>query len=166
VATEVGESPVDRFLLAEIAMQERMGRASFHDLRAGTSRELSSHGGRVTAVALDSKGEVAVTGDFDGIVRAGPATGEEPHLLFGHRLEISSVAVSRDGKWIASASQDGTIRLWPMPEGPAFHTLPYAEILARLRSFTNLRAVQDAASTDGYRLEAGPFPGWKTLPEW
>ena len=40
-------------------------------------------------------------------------------------------------------SHDGTIRLWPMPEGRPFHTLPYDELLTRLRSFTNLRVVDD-----------------------
>jgi len=53
-----------------------------------------------------------------------------------------------------------------MPEGPPFHTLPYAEILKRLRALTNLLLVPDDASDTGYRIEVGPFPGWKTLPAW
>jgi hypothetical protein len=68
--------------------------------------------------------------------------------------------------WIASESQDGTIRLWPMPEGAPFHTLPYEEILERLRTLTNLRIVPDERSDTGYRTEIGPFPGWKTVPAW
>jgi len=115
-------------------------------------------------VALDPTGTIAVTGDLDGVVRVGPITGEEPHLLFGHEHQISSVAVSPDGRWIASASQDGTIRLWPMPDGTPFHVLPYEEILERLRGFTNLRVVADEGSDTGYRVEIGPFPGWKVLP--
>ena len=47
-----------------------------------------------------------------------------------------------------------------------FHTLAYEELLARLRAITNLRAVPDRQSTSGYRLEACPFPGWKTAPTW
>lgn len=145
---------------------QRLSTLSFHGLRSGTSRELKSHGNRVWAVALDPKGEIAVTGDFDGVVRVRPVTDEEPHLLYGHRLLASSVAVSPDGRFIASGSQDGTIRVWPMPKGRPFHTLPYDEILARLRSFTNLRVVPDPASADGYRYDAGPFPGWAKAPEW
>lgn len=100
------------------------------------------------------------------MVRVGPVSGETPHLLFSHELEITSVTVSPDGHWIASASEDGTIPLWPIPEGNPFHTLRYEEILSRIRAFTNLRVVSDEASDTGYRLEVGPFPGWKTMPVW
>jgi hypothetical protein len=38
--------------------------------------------------------------------------------------------------------------------------------MAVLRSHTNLRAVPDPHSATGYKLEAGPFPGWAKPPEW
>ena len=69
---------------------------------------------------------------------------------------------------LASSGDDGTIRLWQVPdvtERP-LHTLPVADLLAKLRTHTNLRAVPDPASDSGYRLEPGPFPGWGTPPEW
>lgn len=44
--------------------------------------------------------------------------------------------------------------------------LPYEESLERIRALTNLRVVADDASDTGYRVEPGPFPGWKTLPVW
>ncbi|RPI84516.1 MAG: hypothetical protein EHM42_07445, partial [Planctomycetaceae bacterium] len=41
-------------------------------------------------------------------------------FLRGHTLPVSSVAVSRDGRWIASGSHDGTLCLWrPGEERPA-----------------------------------------------
>jgi hypothetical protein len=46
------------------------------------------------------------------------------------------------------------------------YPLPYEEILERLRALTNLRVVPDEASDTGYRVDAGPFPGWKTVPVW
>ncbi len=39
-------------------------------------------------------------------------TGKSLHLFKGHKAEISTLAVSSDGKWAASASSDHTVRLW------------------------------------------------------
>jgi WD40 repeat protein len=137
-----------------------------HDLESGSVRNMASHGNRLSSIALDSTGTVVVTGDLDGVVRVGPIDGGDPHLLYGHTLEATSVAVSPNGRWVASGSQDGTIRLWPMPQRTPFHTLPYEEILDRLRGMTNLHVVPDDESDTGYRVDVGPFPGWKNLPEW
>jgi WD40 repeat protein/predicted Ser/Thr protein kinase len=153
-------------LLMDSNPDTRASTLGVHDLQTGSFRAITTHGNRLTAIALDGNERVVVTGDLDGVVRVGPITGEEPHLLYGHEHQISSVAVSPDGKWIASGSQDGTIRLWPMPEGTPFHTLPYEEILERIRGLTNLRVVADASSGTGYRVDVGTFPGWKSLPVW
>ena len=83
-----------------------------------------------------------------------------------HEGPVIDLAISPDGLWIASAGRDGRVRLWPMPEGRPFHTLPYDELLDKLHALTNLRAVDDEESSTGYRLEPGPFPGWETVPTW
>jgi hypothetical protein len=43
--------------------------------------------------------------------------------------------------------------------------LPQAELVAKLKSLTNLRAVRDTTSATGWKIDLGPFPGWKNLPE-
>ena len=149
----------------------RVGETSWlsaFDLDSGTTREITTHGNRLFSHGLDASGTILVTGGWDGVVRVGPLTGEEPHLLFGHAGPVYSVAVSPDGRWIASGGDDGTIRLWPMPDlsKPPLHTLPHDELLAKLKSLTNLRAVRDPASDTGWKIEIGPFPGWDTVPEW
>jgi hypothetical protein len=49
---------------------------------------------------------------------------------------------------------------------PPLHTLPHAELLAKLDNLTNLRVVRDASSSTGWKLEIGPFAGWKDVPTW
>ena len=133
----------------------------------GSERAVRSHGRTVNFAALDPTGEIMVTGDMDGIVRVGSADGSPPHLLLGHTQAVGKVVVSPDGRWIASKAGPEII-LWKMPDlsKPPLHTLPYDELMVKLHSFTNLEVVEDDASSTGYRLEVGPFPGWRDAPTW
>ena len=127
---------------------------------------ITTHGQRLMAAAFDATGRLVVTGDLDGVVRVGPVTGEEPHLLLGHTASVWAVAASPDGRWIASVSDE--VRLWPMPDigRPPLHTLPHDELMARLGALTNLRVVPDPSTSTGWTLDLGPFPGWKDVPTW
>ena len=137
------------------------------DLAGHTSRRITTHGARLNEARLSPSGRVIVTGDFDGVVRVGPVTGEEPYLLLGHQGVVTGLAISPDEQWIASASDDALF-VWPMPDltKPPLHTLPHAELMAKLDDLTNLRVVRDSTSATGWKLDVGPFPGWKDVPTW
>jgi hypothetical protein len=143
-------------------------RAVFLDLESGIERPLDAHGSRVGQVALDPTGTIAATGDQDGVIRVGPVTGEEPHLLLGHQSPVNSLAFDPLNRRIASGAGDGTVRLWPMPDlsKPPLHTLPHEELITKLKTLTNLRVVRDEESATGWTLQVGPFPGWETVPTW
>jgi WD40 repeat protein len=157
-----------RLVLARQICDQSPCGVTVHDLVSGTSTRLASHGNEVSAVSFDPGGTVAVSAGDDGVVRVGPITGETVHWLVGHEGRVATVAVSPDGRWIASGGVDGTIRLWPMPDLAVtpLNALPHPELLARLRSLTNLRVHRDPEAPESSVVHAGPFPGWETTPSW
>jgi WD40 repeat protein len=160
LVTEEGEVGVWR--------QDPTGSTLFFDLDTGEVTALTTHGSHVRGVATDQDGTVAVTADVDGVIRVGPVTGEEPHLLLGHDGVVLDLRVDPLGRWIASGGMDKTVRLWPMPDlsKPPLHTLPHDELIAKLKTLTNLRVVRDEESSTGWTLTPDPFPGWETAPTW
>jgi WD40 repeat protein len=151
-------------LLRSDNAQIPVGTASVYDLLERRERPLATHGNQVTLMAWDPSGARVVTGSRDGMVRVGPWTGEEPHLLIGHEGPIWGVRVDPTGRLVASTSEDGTVRIWPMPDGQPLHTWSHDAFLDKLRSLTNVRIVPDASAANGYRTTFLPFQGWDREP--
>jgi WD40 repeat protein/predicted Ser/Thr protein kinase len=150
---EGGNSPVFRF-----------------DLDSGSAEVLPAHGNQVTALALDPAGKLIATGSFDGTIRIGLPSGADPYLLLGQEGEgaIYSLAFSPDGRWLAASGESFTIHVWPVPDisKPLLHRRSHDDLLALLRTHTNLMALPDPVSLSGYRLDPGPFRGWARSPDW
>ena len=138
------------------------------DLLASTETHLASYGNRVFSIAMNASGTTIVTGGHDGVVRVGSTDGSEPHLLLGHEGWVVDVDIDPNERWVASGGSDTTVRIWPMPDlsKPPLHTLPHDDLLAKLKTLTNLRVVRDEEDPTGWTLTHDPFPGWETVPRW
>ncbi len=159
-------SPDGRYALASTPSVGAIptGSAFMIDLTTGERWDLESHGSELSLMAWTPSGDQIITGDRQGVVRVGPLTGEEPHLLLGHEGMVWGVGTDPTGRWIVSASEDGTVRLWPAPTGEPLQTLPKNEFLELLERQTNYRIVEDEESSSGYRVEIEPFLGWDRDP--
>jgi hypothetical protein len=137
------------------------------DLVSGETKGVGPPGVCVGAPPAAVSGEVFAVPGPDGVL-VGRVSSGAAHLLVGHEGPVQHVAVSPDGRWVATSGEDNTLRLWPMPDlsKPPLHTLPHDELLAKLHSLTNLRVVRAPESPGGWKIEVGPFPGWKDVPTW
>jgi WD40 repeat protein len=107
-------SPDGRWLLAGIGLE---GTVTIFDAatmeRVG---ELEGHADYIQDVAFLGGGRV-VTASGDGAKVWNLETREETMTLVGHTGPVNNVAVSPDGKVIATAGFDGTAKLWNASTG-------------------------------------------------
>ena len=140
------------------------------EFERGMSSHVRTHGNAVSAVAIDAHDRWVATGSFDGTIRIGPVSGDDPHVLLSQEGggAIYSLSFSRDGRWIAASGEGFRLTVWPVPDlsKRPFHRRPLDSLLKTLKTFTNLGAVPDSAAPNGYKLEPGVFPGWANPPEW
>ena len=81
-------------------------------VHGGPSRPLVGHSSWVAAAAFSNDGKTIVTGGRDLAVRVwDAATRQLLAVAHPHTDIIRSVALSRDGHWVLSASDDGTVRM-------------------------------------------------------
>jgi WD40 repeat protein/DNA-binding SARP family transcriptional activator len=86
-----------------------------YDLASGALQRLHFPAFTRNAVALSSRGQVALGGSNDGgswaiYLESINGAGQVP--LDGHTEAVNALSFSRDGRLLASASDDGTVRIW------------------------------------------------------
>ena len=85
--------------------------------RNSAAQVVRGHDGAVNAVAYLKDGRIA-TASEDATIAIWTAGKAEPEIVLkGHTAPIAALAVSPDGKTLASASWDHTVRLWSLAGG-------------------------------------------------
>jgi mono/diheme cytochrome c family protein len=80
-------------------------------------REIGGFGGTVFRLRFTPDGQAMVACSGDKLVHVLKPSGTVIRNLPGHQDWIYAVAISRDGKTIASGSWDGDVRLWNFADG-------------------------------------------------
>ncbi len=79
---------------------------------------------------------------------------------------VAAVAISPDGRWIASGSQDATVRLWRVPTGTPVQALPVRRFLEVMYQNCNYVYVKNPYAPTGFDTVIRPFGGWDEFPEY
>jgi WD40 repeat protein len=153
------------------------------DLNAPTSRTID---GDFLSVAFAPKGRMLATGGYNGgaIVLWDATSGRRLGELAGHDDSVRSLAFSRNGKFLASGSDDTTVKVWNLARRSAIltikghedwvNTLAWSgddsEIVTGSRDGTiklwgasNGKHIRDLAATEGVKRAAKVLPDGRTL---
>lgn len=99
------------------------GTVRLYDVGSGRSRSVKSDATRKYAVAIDRTGRRIAVGGEGRLIYIQRADDSERRALRGHTDEIYALAFSPDGKRLASASKDGTARIFDVVTGKLERTL-------------------------------------------
>jgi len=102
-----------------------IGTVQFHDLASGRRHELTGldhesnvgENGTYAAVSFNAPLDVFATADPDGAVRLCDRSGHTIHTLHGHKKRVVAQDLSAVGDRLASASEDGRLKLWDTTTG-------------------------------------------------
>lgn len=110
-------------------------------------------------VIYDRTGDLIITGSDDRLVKIWSArTGLLLRCCRGHLHEVSDLAVSHDNKVLASASVDGSIRLWNIDRNENFSE-DFGRLVGVLEGHTSLVSSLNFSPVRDFELLSSSFDG-------
>ncbi len=155
VATGTGHlSPVGAAAFRTDAAQFATGDAAgivrfWNGTNATATGVLGAHTSPVTGIAWHPAGERFVTTAADGTARLWRFPLTPPRTLTGHTELVNAVALSSDGKLVASASADQTVRLYDLAAGNQLRQLATQSGIMTALDFSPDNATVAAANATG-----------------
>ena len=119
--------------------------------------------GAIIRAALSADGWAVALGSWQGSVHYWCVPEGHVYSLYGHAGMVNWIAIDPQNRWIVSTARDRTMRLWSVPEGPPLESLAYPDLLAKLRTATNLRVVRDPEQPNGFKIDLEPIEGWEYI---
>jgi len=117
-------------------------------------KSIDAHNNFVLFVSSDD-GSIATYG-MDKTVKVWNADLELQYSLYGHQLSVNTVALSSDGKFIVSGSDDREILIWNTEKGIAEHRIKALSGVRKLLTVeNNIISCLDSNQLKIYNLENG-----------
>ena len=138
-------------------MRDADRNATWHDLEHGRQLDLGPTPARQIVFATYQRdlGLLAYGGGWDAIHVVDVDSGERWFLPVSGKgqLLLYDGTFDPQGRWLLTVcATDGRALLWPLPLDPMLGELEHDELLARLRSMTNVRMVRDDADPRTFRI--------------
>ncbi len=129
---------------------------------------LRGHSHVVTSIVFNSKGTLLVSASMHSPIivwelREG-ANACEKHRLEGHTVGVYTLSLSRDDRFIASASFDNTIRLWSLSTGQPIKVLTCVYEVGNLSNYFDVIWLPDGHAIMGSRVD--PITNRLSLSIW
>ncbi|HEX6999754.1 MAG TPA: AAA-like domain-containing protein [Gammaproteobacteria bacterium] len=119
------------------------------------------HRGAVTALALDAQAGLVASGGSDGVVRVWPlaTVAPTPHFMRHPTGPVAAVAISGDGRWLASAAEYSA-RIWRVADGTLAGEVPVngSALAVAFAPDSSLVAVGDSAGNLFFAEPTGTAP--------
>lgn len=165
--TDLTFSPAGRYLVSA-AEDHRLRRWEIHEDYAGGAVRRVGGAATLLSLAFTPHDSLLIFGAEDDFIRLWDMGSGRISELAGHHGDGSSVAISRDGNYLASGSSDGRIRLWNLK---ARASKPFASVDAHQDKIRSIAFSPDgnllaSAGSDNlvhlWRFVEGELELWKT----